>query len=176
MTTPPPQGQNPYGQPQGGNPYGQQQAPQGYPQQGYPQQPGQPGVPQQPSPYFNQGPAPQPPRSRVSFKTIKNIGIVVVFAIVAIVGYIASQDDADTAAVGDCMHQGSSSSTNPDLEVVDCSDSKAQFEVVGKVSGTYTSDTEASAKCEAEGKKFDTVYSQSGDGEDFLLCLATHKP
>ncbi|MDG4857420.1 hypothetical protein P8605_04480 [Streptomyces sp. T-3] len=173
MTTPPPQGQNPYGQPQGGNPYGQQapqgypqQAPQGYPQQGYPQQPGQPGVPQQPSPYFNQAPPQPAPSRRVSFKTIKTVGMVVAFVILATVGFIASRDDADTAAVGDCMSIGNeSSSSNPDLEVVDCGDSKAKYKVAEKKDGSGSCDLTKYSQ-----------YRESGSGDSFTLCLEPHKP
>ncbi|MFJ4810948.1 LppU/SCO3897 family protein [Streptomyces longwoodensis] len=172
MTTTPPQGQNPYAQ--GQQPYGQPQQPQApYPPQGgQPQQPGQ--VPYAPFP--NQGvPAPQPPRRKVSFKLIKNIVIVLAVLGVAIGSFIASRDDADTASVGDCMHRGSSSSTDPDLEVVDCKSTKAQYVVLAKIKGKYTGDVAASTKCEAEAKDFEYVYTQSGDGSDFLLCLKGKK-
>ncbi|MET9104943.1 LppU/SCO3897 family protein [Streptomyces antibioticus] len=146
MSTPPPQGQNPFAQ-------GQPQAP-------YPPQQG--AVP------F--APVPQQPRRRVSFKLIKNIVIVVAVLGVAIGGYIASRDDANTAAVGDCMHRGSSSDSNPDLEVVDCTSSQAQYIVLAKVKGTFTALT-ADSKCEAEAKDFQYSYTETGDGSNFLLCL-----
>ncbi len=115
-------------------------------------------------------PVPQQPRRRVSFKLIKNIVIVVAVLGVAIGGYIASRDDADTAAVGDCMHRGSSSDSNPDLEVVDCTSSQAQYIVLAKVKGTFTALT-ADSKCQAEAKDFEYSYTQTGDGSNFLLCL-----
>ncbi|MFG3237314.1 hypothetical protein ACGFZG_36930 [Streptomyces antibioticus] len=146
MSTPPPQGQNPFAQ-------GQPQAP-------YPPQQG--AVP------F--APVPQQPRRRVSFKLIKNVVIVVAVLGVAIGGYIASRDDANTAAVGDCMHRGSSSDSNPDLEVVDCTSSQAQYIVLAKVKGTFTALT-ADSKCEAEAKDFQYSYTETGDGSNFLLCL-----
>ena len=168
MSTPPPQGnpfaqgQQPYGQPQGQAPYP--------PQGGYPQQPGQPGFPQQGAAPYAPVP-PEQPRRKVSFKTIKNILLVVAVATMAIVGYISSQDDAKTAAVGDCMHRGNSDDNNPDLEVVDCKDSKAQYVVLAKIKGSYLTETLASSKCEAEAKDFQYTYTESGDGENFLLCL-----
>ncbi|MFJ8635004.1 hypothetical protein [Streptomyces sp. NPDC093568] len=167
MTTPP-QG-NPFAQ--GQNPYAQGQPPQG--QAPYPQQPGQPGFPQGGAPYAPV--PPQQPSRKLSFKTIKNIviGVVVVTAVVG--GYIASRDDANTAAVGDCMHRGSTSDTNPDLEVVDCSSSEAQYEVMAKIEGTYLTQLSASNKCEAEAKGFQYTYTQSGDGSEFLLCLKDKK-
>ncbi|MFF2214669.1 LppU/SCO3897 family protein [Streptomyces antibioticus] len=146
MSTPPPQGQNPFAQ-------GQPQAP-------YP--------PQQGTVPF--APVPQQPRRRVSFKLIKNVVIVVAVLGVAIGGYIASRDDANTAAVGDCMHRGSSSDSNPDLEVVDCTSSQAQYIVLAKVKGTFTALT-ADSKCEAEAKDFQYSYTETGDGSNFLLCL-----
>jgi hypothetical protein len=151
MSTPPPQG-NPFAQ---GQPAGQPQAP--YPPQG--------GAPL----------PPQPTGRKLSFKTIKNIVIVLIVAGVAIGGYIASRDDANTAAVGDCMHRGSTNNDDPDLEVVDCKDSAAQYEVLAKIEGKFLTDSLASSKCESEAKDFQYVYTQSGDGKDFLLCLKDHK-
>ncbi|MEG8276276.1 LppU/SCO3897 family protein [Streptomyces sp. AHA2] len=162
MSTPPPQG-NPFAQ-------GQPQAP--YPPQGgVPQQPGQPGFP----PPGGAPLPPQPTGRKLSFKTIKTIVIVLIVAGVAIGGYIASRDDANTAAVGDCMHRGSTNDNDPDLEVVDCKDSAAQYEVLAKIEGKFLTDTLASSKCESEAKDFQYVYTQSGDGKDFLLCLKDHK-
>ncbi|MFF8523295.1 hypothetical protein ACF05X_14375 [Streptomyces werraensis] len=158
MTTPPPQGnpfaqgqQQPYGQPQG-------QAP-------FPQQAGQPGFPP-PG-------APRPPQQqgrKISFKTIKNVVIVLIVAGVAIGGWIASRDDAAAAAVGDCMHRGSTDDNNPDLEVVDCGDAKAQYKVLAKVEGNFSGLT-AQSKCEAESKDFEYVYTETNGSKSFLLCL-----
>ncbi|MGW5617434.1 LppU/SCO3897 family protein [Streptomyces sp. NPDC003877] len=169
MSTPPPQG-NPFAQNQ---PAGQPQAP--YPPQGgYPQQPGQPGVPAQGGAPYASVP-PQPSGRKLSFKTIKNIVIVVAVAGIAIGGWITSRDDANTASVGDCMHRGSTNDNNPDLEVVECSDAKAQFKVLAKIEGSYMTETLASSKCEAEAKDFQYTYTESGDGKDFLLCLQDYK-
>ncbi|MFF4270559.1 hypothetical protein [Streptomyces sp. NPDC001536] len=161
MTTPPPQGQNPYAQgqqpqapypPQGGNPFAQGQ---GVPPQGT--------VPYAPVP-------PEQPRRKLSFKTIKNIVIVLAVAGIAIGGYISSRDDANTAAVGDCMHRGSTNDNDPDLEVVDCTSSKAEFTVLAKIEGTFSGSL-AETKCAAEAKDFQYVYTETGDGSNFLLCL-----
>ncbi|MFI8832903.1 hypothetical protein ACIGPN_17975 [Streptomyces afghaniensis] len=169
MTTPPPQG-NPFAQ---GQPAGQPQAP--YPPQGgYPQQPGQPGFPSQGAGPYAPVP-PQPTGRKLSFKTIKNIAIVIAVAGIAIGGYITSRDDAKTAAVGDCMHRGSTNDDNPDLEVVECSDAKAQYVVLAKIEGAYLTQTLASSKCESEAKDFQYTYTESGDGKDFLLCLKDKK-
>ncbi|MER8005298.1 hypothetical protein [Streptomyces sp. NPDC094149] len=166
MSTPP-QGQNPFAQ--GQQP--QDQAP--YPPQGgYPQQPGQPGFPQQATaPY-----APVPPQSsrKLSFKAIRIILVIVVALGFGAYKFISGQDDADTAKVGDCMHRGSTNDSNPDLEVVKCSDAKAQYVVLAKISGDF-SQTEAETKCTAAAKDFEYSYTQSGDGSDFLLCLKDYK-
>jgi hypothetical protein len=193
VTTPPPQSPNPYAQ--GQQPYGQPQTPAPYPPQaqtpapyppqaqapyppqgqapyppqgGYPQQPGQPGFPPQGEvPY---APVPPQPKRKFSPKMIR-LGVIVLIAVgAAIFSFISSQNDADTAKVGDCMHRGSTSDTDPKLEVVKCSDSKAQFIVLAKVSGSY-SRTEADTKCAAAAKDFQYQYTQSGKGSDFLLCL-----
>ncbi|WRZ91858.1 hypothetical protein OHB54_23935 [Streptomyces sp. NBC_01007] len=156
MTTPPPQGQNPFAQgqpPQGQAPYGQQ------PPQGYPQQPGQPGFPQQPT----AGYAPVPPqRPKRGIKQYLRIGIVVCAVIAAGVGYLASRHDPDTAKVGDCMSIGNpDSATNPDLKVVDCGNSKAKFKVEQKKSDSSGCDRTKYAE-----------YTQTGGSKDFTLCLS----
>lgn len=173
MTTPPPQGQNPFAQ--GQQPYDQApgQAPyppqQGFPQQpGYPQAPGQPGFPQQAAAPYSPVPPQQPKRK--NWKLIRSIVIVVVVAGFAIGGYIASRDDANTASVGDCMHRGSSSDTDPDLEVVDCGSAKAQYTVLAKIKGDFTQTT-ADTKCAAEANDYQYTYTETGDGDNFLLCL-----
>ncbi|MFF1543026.1 hypothetical protein [Streptomyces sp. NPDC058291] len=170
MSTPPPQGQNPFAQP-GQQPYGQPEGQAPYPPQGgYPQQPGQPGYPTAP---YGAVP-PEQPRRKVSFKLIKNIVIVLAVAGVAIGAYISSRDDANTAAVGDCMHRGNKSDNDPDLEVVKCDSSQAQYIVLAKIDGTYTQLT-ADSKCEEKAKDFQYSYTESGDGTNFLLCLKDYK-
>ncbi|MFE6620592.1 hypothetical protein [Streptomyces sp. NPDC057740] len=170
MTTPPPQG-NPFAQ--GQNPYGQPQAQAPYPPQGgYPQQPGQPGFPQQGAAPYAPVP-PQQPRRKVTFKTIKNVGAVVIVAIMVIVGYVMSQDDAKNAAEGDCLKTPSSSVSDDKLEVVDCSSSEAEVKVLKKIKGHYTSLTAQSECSKVEGST--SVYTETmktGTSDDeFLLCL-----
>jgi hypothetical protein len=138
--------------------------------------PPQQGMPPQPSPYFNQGApapiAPQRPRRGAKF-FMRAIGFVVIAA-VAIGGWIASQDDAKTAKAGDCMHRGNQNDNNPDLEVVDCSDAKAQFKVLAKIEGSF-SDSQANDKCAAQAQDFQYAYTETGDGSSFLLCLKDYK-
>lgn len=170
MSTPPPQGQNPFAQ--GQNAYAQQAPPQGG--YGYPPQQ---GAPQQPSPYINQGgptaPMPQQRQGRGAKFYVRIVGFIVVAAI-AIGGFIASRDDANTAKVGDCMHRGSQNDNNPDLEVVKCTDSKAEFKVLAKIEGSFSS-TEADNKCTSKAPDFQYAYTETGDGSSFLLCLKDYK-
>ncbi|MCL7426232.1 DUF2076 domain-containing protein [Streptomyces sp. NPDC057806] len=155
MTTPPPQGQNPFAQ-QGQNPYAQPQGQAPYPQQ--------PGFPQQGAAPYAPVP-PEQPRRKLSFKTIKNIVIGVAVVSVVVGGFIASRDDANTAKVGDCMSiSDPDSTTDPGLEVVDCSDSKAAYKVEDKKDGT-------TAGCDRT--KY-SEYTETGGSDDFTLCLSDY--
>ncbi|MFF4730968.1 hypothetical protein ACFY3M_37715 [Streptomyces mirabilis] len=161
MTTPPPQGQNPFAQ--GQQPYGQPpqgQAPYGPPLQGYPQQPAQPGFPQQgPIPYAPV--APQRPKRGV--KWYLRIVVVVCALIAAVVGYISSRHDPDTAKVGDCMSiSNPNSSTDPGLKVVDCTSPKAKYKVADKKSDNSGCDRTKYAE-----------YTETGK-DDFTLCLSEY--
>ncbi|MCX5091457.1 hypothetical protein OOK36_21745 [Streptomyces sp. NBC_00365] len=161
MTTPPPQGQNPFAQ--GQQPYGQppqDQAPYGPPPQGYPQQPGQPGFPQQGTvPY-----APiAPQRPKRGIKWYLRIVVVAGALIAALVGYISSRHDPDTAKVGDCMSiSNPDSSTDPGLKVVDCTSSKAKYKVAEKKSDNSGCDRTKYAE-----------YTETGK-DDFTLCLSEY--
>lgn len=175
MTTPPPQGQNPYGQ--GQNPYGQgQQPPYGQGQQpatSQMAQPGQPGVPQQPYPPYNQG-APVPPPAAPSGgrrvnKLVLRIGAVIVIGIViAVVKWQLGKSDAESTAVGDCLHNKGTQS-QPDLKNTDCSSSDAEFEVIEKFD-----DTSSVSKCNTV-KGTEVSYFQTGAGHDVVLCLKATK-
>ncbi|MFD7471369.1 hypothetical protein ACFV8Z_03990 [Streptomyces sp. NPDC059837] len=161
MTTPPPHGQNPFAQ--GQQPYGQppqDQAPYGPPPQGYPQQPGQPGFPQQGTvPY-----APiAPQRPKRGIKWYLRIVVVAGALIAALVGYISSRHDPDTAKVGDCMSiSNPDSSTDPGLKVVDCTSSKAKYKVAEKKSDNSGCDRTKYAE-----------YTETGK-DDFTLCLSEY--
>ncbi|MCM2427429.1 proline-rich domain-containing protein [Streptomyces sp. RKAG337] len=126
---------------------------------------------------FNKLPAPTggwgPPREtgKPIFGRVGAYGILVpLIVIAAIVGVNALDKSASTAVVGDCMHRGSSSDTNPDLKVVSCTDATAQYKVLAVISGEY-GDSEAETKCTAAAPDFRYAYTESGSGSDFLLCL-----
>ncbi|MFF3253812.1 LppU/SCO3897 family protein [Actinacidiphila glaucinigra] len=146
MTTPPPPGTNPYNQqppapapygPQGGNPY---------------------SVPGPPAP------APRRPRSVKG--VLKGVVSLVVIGVVAYGGYTTWFGGAATADAGDCLHAGNAAATgvisvgDPEFEIVDCGDSKAQFKVASRQSGT-------DGNCDEPYSR----YTQGGSGRDFTLCL-----
>ncbi|MEV2252311.1 hypothetical protein AB0I94_17285 [Streptomyces sp. NPDC050147] len=155
MTTPP-QGQNPYGQ-------GVQ------PHPGQPAQPGQPTVPQQPYPPYNQGaPVPPPAAPRGGGRGKKLMlrigGFIVVAILIAVGKWYFGQSDAETTAVGDCLHNKGTQS-QPDLKNTDCSSSDAEFEVIEKFDNTSSV-----SKCEAV-KGTEVSYYQTGGSHDVVLCL-----
>ncbi|MFJ4687850.1 hypothetical protein ACIQNG_20085 [Streptomyces sp. NPDC091377] len=154
MTTPPPQG-NPFAQnqPQGENPFAQGQTPP------------QGGIPQQGSPYT--AAPPEPPRRKIGFKTIKNVVIAIAVISAGVGWYITSRDDADQAAVGDCLKSASSSSDR--MEVVDCGSAEANAEVLKKIEGNFSSVTAETECREVTGAT--SFYAETGDGAEFLLCL-----
>ncbi|MFI6285669.1 hypothetical protein ACIBCM_13085 [Streptomyces sp. NPDC051018] len=173
MTFPPPQGQNP--PPQGGNPYGNpgpygQQPPTqpmppagGYPQQ---PQPGFGGYPQQPQPQWG-APLPPAPRKSPLKKILLIGGLVVGLIVIGIVGFAASKDEPDRAKVGDCMlNEGTQS--KPELKIVDCNRTTAEYKVVDVIK-----DTSDASVCES---KSDLGYWEQNSGrssssKDFVLCL-----
>ena len=160
MTTPPPQGQNPFAQ--GQQPYGQPQGQAPYPPQGgyYPQQPGQPGFPPQGTAPYAALPQQRPKRG---VKQYLRIGVVIVALIAAGVGYFASRHDPDTAKVGDCMSiSNPDSTTDPGLKVVDCGSSNAKYKVAEKKSDDSGCDRTKYAE-----------YTETGRS-DLTLCLSPY--
>lgn len=149
MTTPPPQGQNPYAQQPA--PMGQQQP------QPYGQFPGQ-GAPV---------PPPAPPQRNKKLKRVLGVvGMIVVAIIVKVgIGAVFSSDtEAESTSVGACMHNDGTD-TKPDLSEVDCTSSDAQYKVVQKFD-----DTSDDSKCEAV-KEATVSYYQIGTGHNVVLCL-----
>jgi hypothetical protein len=168
VTTPPPQGQNPFAQ--GQQPYGQPpqgQAPYGPPPQGYPQQPGQPGFPQQGTvPY-----APVPPqRPKRGFRWYLRI-VLAVAGLSVIVGGLVLNDgeDAKKLAVGDCLYN-KGTANDPDVIQVDCTDTKATHKVLKKADGASL----PSLTCQnVTGTTATLTWKETG--ESFTLCLGSNK-
>lgn len=164
MTTPPPQGQNPFAQ--GQQAYGQPQAP--YPPQGgYPQQPGQPGFPQQgTAPYA----AVPPQRPKRNVKLYVRIAIIVVGLIAAAGGYLGSHsDDTQKLAVGDCL-TNKGTAKDPNIEQLDCSDPKADYKVLKKDGSTSL----AMLACQSVQGTTAAISWREGS-DSFVLCLGDNK-
>ncbi|MEV5873885.1 hypothetical protein AB0L75_06560 [Streptomyces sp. NPDC052101] len=164
MTTPPPQGQNPFAQ--GQQAYGQPQAP--YPPQGgYPQQPGQPGFPPQgAAPY-----APMPPQrpKRGIRQYLRIAGIVVGLIVIAGGWYFNHDDDTKKLAVGDCL-TNKGSNDHPQIEQLNCSDPKADYKVLKKDGGTSL----AMLACQSVTGTTAAITWKEGS-DSFVLCLGNNK-
>jgi hypothetical protein len=184
---PPPGGsQGPYGPPQG-QPYGQrppQTPPGGQPYGGPPPQ-GQPfggPPPQGPPQGFGGGPGgpgptgpggappaayPTPPPPAPSGKPkntgtiIKIVAAVVVLAVVGVIYFVNKGTAPSSSKVGDCIKVNSASSTDADVEKIDCNSKDAAY----KVASTHD---DASASC-PDGDY--VSYTETGRGSDLLLCL-----
>ncbi|MEU6365103.1 hypothetical protein ABZ876_05030 [Streptomyces sp. NPDC046931] len=170
MTTPPPQGANPYAQ-QPGAPMGQQPGQPGVP----PQQAGAPGAPYAPFPHQG-APAPMPPQAgsgkRAGKKALRIVGAIIV-GIIALgvkfgIGWWANQTDAESTSVGACMHNdGTESDAN--LKEVDCSSSSAQYKVVKKFDNTSDDN-----KCKSV-QDATIAYYQTEATHKVVLCLKENK-
>jgi hypothetical protein len=167
LTTPPPQGQNPFAQ--GQQPYGQPQAQAPYPPQGgFPQQPGQPGFPQQGAAPYAPVPPEQPKRS---VRQYLRIGGLILSLIVIAGGWYLNRDaeDAKKLAVGDCLYNKGTSS-DPEVVQVDCSDSKATHKVLKKADGSAV----PQLTCQSvDGTTATLTWEETG--ESFTLCLGDNK-
>ncbi|MFB9461272.1 LppU/SCO3897 family protein [Streptomyces cinereospinus] len=156
MTTTPPQG-NPFAQ--GQNPYAQGQQPYGQPQ-GQAPFPPQGAVPTVPV-------APQRPRRGI--KQYLRIAVVVAGLIFAAVGWYVGNDDTKQLAVGDCLtNKGSDES--PEIEQLDCTDTKAQYKVLKKDDSTSLS----MLACQSvQGTTAAIEWTEGSDS--FVLCLGDNK-
>ena len=95
---------------------------------------------------------------------IRILAVILVAILVAVGKWYLGKTDAETTAVGSCMHNKGTESS-PDLKTVDCSSSDAEFKVVQKFDNTSDD-----SKCEAV-KEATISYYQTGDGHDVVLCL-----
>lgn len=176
----------PYGQPQRGQqppPYGQQQyggqqqfgGQQQYGgQPGYGQQPyGQQAPPPPPPPPFGQQPAssgddfPAPSPAGPARRSPKQRLIAIIATVVLVAGGAAAyfyfnRNSASQAQTGDCIKVLSASTTDANVEKIDCADPAAVFKVAKKLDN----DTDECPDANAYEK-----YQQTGRGQDFALCL-----
>jgi hypothetical protein len=80
------------------------------------------------------------------------------------------REDPKYASVGDCVHN-SGTTFDPDVKVVDCGGSQAEYRVVGKLTGT--TDVEDCRQFEDQGAEAG-YYQQQGSSKT-MLCLAPNK-
>ncbi|MFH9349307.1 hypothetical protein [Kitasatospora sp. NPDC017646] len=162
-------------------PYGQQPpAPQPYPQNPYAQNPyAQAPQPQQPyaqqppaGPYGYPQPAPvaaPPPAKRTGRSKLRIAGLVGGCAVLA-AGYFLSGPSVSSAKPGDCVRVSGSR----DVEVVNCTDSKANYKVLSKFTGT----TDVT-RCRQTPQTTSAVSGKSGrrwNKTRYVLCLGPLTP
>ncbi|WP_259316665.1 hypothetical protein [Kitasatospora xanthocidica] len=146
-----PYGQQPYGQPAPG-PYGQQPPPGPY---GYPQ----PAPPVQPAPAAKRG-------IRSKLRIVGVVGGCLALA----VGYFVAGPSVSSAKAGDCVH----ASGSRDVEIVKCTDTKANYRVLSKFEGT----TDVT-RCQQTPQTTTAVSGKSGrrwNKKRYVLCLGPLAP
>ncbi len=156
---PPSYGQQPYGQPQyGQQPYGQQPpaGPYGYPQ---------PSAPAPAAPT-----APGAPAKKLGTKSkLKAVGLVG-GGMALVVGYFVAGPSVSSAKPGDCVRVSGSR----DVEIVKCTDSKANYRVLSKFEGT----TDVN-RCKQTPQTTSAVSGKSGrrwNKKRYVLCLGPMTP
>jgi hypothetical protein len=103
-------------------------------------------------------------------RAVRLIASLVVIVGVVVGFIILDKGDPAQATDGSCVKQ-----TGPDsVKVVDCSSADAQYKVVKRVDGHYD-ETSANVKCPQVAPDATTFYAQTGQGNDFLLCLKENK-
>ncbi|WP_179852624.1 MULTISPECIES: LppU/SCO3897 family protein [unclassified Streptomyces] len=155
---PPAYGQQPYGQPpHGQSPYGQ--APYGQ------QPPAGPYGHPQPA-----APAPAAPAKKLGTKSkLKAVGLVG-GGIALAVGYFVAGPSVSSAKPGDCVRVSGSR----DVEIVKCTDSKANYRVLSKFEGT----TDVN-RCKQTPQTTSAVSGKSGrrwNKKRYVLCLGPMTP
>jgi hypothetical protein len=94
------------------------------------------------------------------------VGIMIVAGIlVSFAFWYFNQSDAETSAVGDCLHNKGTNSA-PDLAKVDCSSADAEFKILGKFK-----DTSDDSKCDTVAKTEVSYIQSGGDDHNVVLCL-----
>lgn len=102
---------------------------------------------------------------RPLFKRFAILGLLVPALVIGAIVFGVRRDPA-FASVGDCVHNKSTSMTDPDVVVIDCSDPTADARIVGKVKSS--SDGESSCR---QFSAADGYYWQEQGSDKFTLCL-----
>nr|WNW41181.1 hypothetical protein RKE32_28465 [Streptomyces sp. Li-HN-5-13] len=103
------------------------------------------------------------PTGRPLYLRPQVLGLLVPLAVVGAIVY-GVQQDPEYAAVGDCVHN-SGTTSSPDVSVVDCGSSDADFRVVGRFSTSTTSACKAVPEAEVG-------YWVEKGSTSYTLCLA----
>jgi hypothetical protein len=103
------------------------------------------------------------PTGRPLYLRPQVLGLLVPLAVVGAIVY-SVQQDPEYAAVGDCVHN-SGSLSSPDVSVVDCGSSDADFRVVGRLSTSTTSACKTFPEAEAG-------YWVEQGSTSYTLCLS----
>jgi hypothetical protein len=141
------------------------------PQQPYPNDPSaQPGgfpPPGQPQGGFPPpGGQPQPARRGSARRTLITLAVLAVLVVGGIAaGIYFNRNAASSAKVGDCVSQ---EGTN-ELEVVPCTDAKADFKVVGRVEDKSQGDTDGA--CEPFTEAESAYWEGKQGAKGLVLCL-----
>ncbi|MFD9692127.1 hypothetical protein ACFWXO_40905 [Kitasatospora sp. NPDC059088] len=110
-----------------------------------------------------------PPSSRLR-RFGKAVRAPLIFVALASVGVLVAgqleETEADVAQVGDCMHDRGVSS-RPDLQIVGCSKTDAQYKVAKVIR-----DSARDGSCEAEGPEVFGSWTQKRSTSVVILCLA----
>jgi len=98
------------------------------------------------------------------FKRPAIIMLLIPFALIALIVYGASQSTSNASA-GDCV-QNTGSASSPNVSVVDCSSSDAEYKIIGKISGSANADD-----CAAQYPDYTVAYSEERGSSKYTLCL-----
>ena len=88
--------------------------------------------------------------------------VPILFIVLIIVGNMSSPSSAD---LGDCVHNAGTVSS-PNVKVVSCTSSDADYKVVGKLSNTTNTD-----RCE-QFEGYTVAYTEQRRSTEYTLCLA----
>ncbi|WP_436523736.1 LppU/SCO3897 family protein [Actinoplanes sp. HUAS TT8] len=120
-----------------------------------------------------------PKKGGAGKKALSILGVIVVALVIfgakyALRSALSSDPTAD-AKVGDCISVSeklSDKETETEADVVDCSDSKAKFQVVGRVAGVDDVNSTACDTFFTEADKDPAILSSpSGADDKYLLCV-----
>lgn len=130
----------------------------------------------------------EPAKKSAGKKIISILGVVVVVLVVGFFKFglkslFADEDKTKNAKVGECVNLGDSKVEEgketkvKSAEIVDCTSSKATYEVVGRFDDKTLAEAQSPATEEAcgeyleEGDYYTVFYSIPEGGKGYVLCL-----